>query len=459
MKKIKRFPLLMTLPILMASCAEPLQGEAKKIEALLVEDNTLNESINNLRKGFSFTGSRIQKVTDLEGKDLFQNTYSYDYAFENDENGIKTTQTYTYPYGGKSYTSSVTAVRDENGYAANEYINYKNEIDTYPILDSDSSYAYYDEYFINPFLIVGADDFKLGSESKTYSLNKDKLDIFNYYFCGNSVPLTKLTITLSDDSKTISLHEESVSFTGRTKDDETGYYKRCKWIYVGDFEIKEIATTKIASPEPSDEKEDAELSALFNSVGDNFTLSKVLYNVETMQEVGDTSVSYFDGNAYYVKSNSTDDSKVNDYLYAKDPFLESDDLYEYRYDSSSKLWLKSSNDSSSSFNITPQKKDVFIPHLKDVNVSLFTSGEDSKGYHFCKNDSAKAFMGMGFLSDAETLSYFSSGYGTDAKIKKDGDNIICLISFYYSDGTYYYEVGYKLTYSNIGSTILPEYDL
>ena len=464
MIKHKRNSLIVLFAIVaLDSCSGTPSSSAQESQSgNLSETERLSQFISKARIGFKFMGKKNQNCKDLSGNDLFTNTYSYNYSFENGESGVRTKQRLVYKYNGENQSASIQVSRSPDGYVAQEYVNYKNEIAYYKISDDDGYYSFYDEYFTNPFLVVDSEDFTfLAQEEDTYSysLANDKLDTFDYFLTGNNEPLSELVITVKEDG-TGSIRSKSVSFTGRTKDEE-GNYIRCSWTFESNFTLSNLGAVTIEGATTSEAKENSELFAILNSVDDNFTLTCSLVSPETGEEVGTKKISYFDGESYYIKSSSDDNTMVNDYLYHKDPFNgEDDSLYEYRYDEASKLWHKSDTSESTNYNVTPQKKDVFVPHLKEMSKDIFNETANQEGYYAVDNEDAKAFAGEGFFSDAEVLPYFSLGYGSKAKIKKEGNDVVALVDFYYPyDSSTLLSVQYKAVYSSIGTTSIPEVDL
>lgn len=421
----------------------------------------LSHFIDEAKKGFELIGNKKQWCKDLSGNDLFTNAYTYDFTFENDEHGTRTSQVFSYKYKGETQTSSIDVVRSPDGYVAQEYIDYRNEVAYYKVPDDDGYYSFYDEYFSNPFNTVSSDDFSLLSEDDgySYSLTKGKLDSFDYFLTGNSEPLSSLSLTIKDDGSAI-IESQSVGFTGRTLDNDNNYI-RCTWDYHSSFEIYDLGVAHVDGATPSDNKDNVELSSLLSSVNDNFTLTCSILSPTTGEEVGSKKISYFDGESYYIQTDSSDTTMVNDYLYHKDPFSDDDEtLYEYRYDEASKLWHKSDLSSSNSYNILPQSKGMFVPNLSKMSQDIFADATDDDGYYFVNNADAVPFAGAGFFSEAETLPYFTLGYGYTAKIKKEEENIIALVDFLYPyDSSTVLSVRYKAVYSNIGSTVVPEVDL
>lgn len=426
------------------------------------DGTSLDAFIKKARSGFKFNGEKKQNCFDLKDNFLFTNTFSYDYSFENSEKAIRTSQNYTYKYKGEDQTLSVDVVRSPDGYVAYDFVNYKNEIDYFKVPDSDGYYSFYDQFFMNPFLIVDSSDFirvSTTEEGTTYSLKEQKIDSFDYFLSGNSEPLTELNLFISKEGIG-EIYSKSTTFVGRTKDD-AGNYIRCSWSFESSFTLSSLGEVTLEGVVTSAKKENKELEEIFSSVNDNFTLTCSLLSPSTGEEIGGKKVSYFDGESYYVKADITDTSLTNDFLYHVDPFNNKDKrLFEYRYDKDSKLWHKADTSSETSYNISPQTKDIFVPHLKEMSVDIFSTAKDEEGYFNVRSADALSFSALGFFSDGELLSYFALGYVTGAKLKKEGENVIALIDFYVPyDSTSVLSATYKAVYSDIGKTSIPEVDL
>ena len=180
--------LTLCLPALaLASCAGiPVDAENQEGE------RELSSFLEAARKGFAMKGDKIQKVVDLSGNPLFENTYSYDYQFDSGDHP-KIYESYSYPSGGQQVTETMSLCRSDDGYVAREYINYKNEVAYAKVPGDDGYYAFYDEYFTNPFAILDASDFSFASSegATVYSLANSKLNAFDYFLTGNPQPLVK----------------------------------------------------------------------------------------------------------------------------------------------------------------------------------------------------------------------------------------------------------------------------
>lgn len=445
--------LTLCLPALaLASCAGiPVDAENQEGE------RELSSFLEAARKGFAMKGDKIQKVVDLSGNPLFENTYSYDYQFDSGDHP-KIYESYSYPSGGQQVTETMSLCRSDDGYVAREYINYKNEVAYAKVPGDDGYYAFYDEYFTNPFAILDVADFSFASSegATVYSLANSKLNAFDYFLTGNLQPLASIDLVHSGESWNIQM--TSVVFTGRTQK-ENKEYQRCRWTFVSDLALSSLGDVHLKGATPNKKRENVLLRQALDAIKDNFTLTCVLSLASDPSTPIQTKVSYFDGESYYIDLEASKDDATQDYLYHKDPFSDSDLLYEYRYDSSSRLWIQSPKDEESSYNVNPQPKSLFTPHLDEVSIDLFAEGMDKDDWFEMDNQPAAPYLGEGFFSAGEMLPYYSYGYGAGGKIKALDDGIKVSLPFYMPVSSSYALVNYDLTYSHIGSTVLPEVDL
>lgn len=453
MKENRKWLFVLPFSLALSSCIVPSSASAARDAG----EEKLQTFLAQARKGFALKGKKVQKVVDMSGEALFENEYSYDFQFQT-EGHERIYHVYSYPSSGKTQTETYSLSRSPDGYVAREYINYKNEIAYSKVTDDDGYYSFYDEYFTNPFAIVDAKDFSIQEEEgKTvFTLCQEKLNSFDYFLTGNSQPLSSLSLAYDGGSWSVS--SLSSLFTGRTKK-EDNTYTRCQWRFESNFSLSDIGTLTLEGAKPSKTRENVALQNALSSIGDNFTLTCVLTLTSDPNTPLQTKVSYFDGESYYIDLNADKDNPAEDYLYHADPFDPTDLLYEYRYDATSKLWIQSPCDESSSYNVSPRTKELFTPHLGDVSVDLFTEGMDRDDYFSCNNDYAASYIGEGFFSEGELLPYFSLGYGDGAKVKVGDGTLTAVLPFYMPSSSSYIPVTYTITYSNVGSTVLPEVDL
>ena len=233
------------------------------------------ELINIGSKGFAFKGKREQKVIDLEGNDLFTNTEEMDYSFENSDEHVRTNQTFKYWSNGKQYSSTINFAKSPDGFVSQEYTNYKNEISYYKVANTDGYYLYYDELFSNPFLILNEEDLILveaesNDDNKVYLVNESKDDLFDYYLTGGSRPLLNSKLYF-EGNVLKQVKEESIVYTGKTKDTETGKYIPVTWQYFTTIDVTDFGNKTIEAPEVSDKETNAELRTILDKVNDNLT--------------------------------------------------------------------------------------------------------------------------------------------------------------------------------------------
>lgn len=414
-------------------------------------DNFLNEGKKAFIAETSCKQHVLKKSTQEE---MYVNEYRYDYTFSNIDR-VKTVQSISYMQNGQENTQTIKVARSDDGYCANEYVNYKNEVDYSPIVDSDGNYSLYDKYYSNPFLYIESSDFTLikdEDDKHVYSFNKDKYSLLNYFMVGSNVILKDVTFTFVNNSIN---RVDSVSTTSTVTayDYDLKQYVKGDVYYTQYTRISSTGEDTIDNIKISENNQyHDEISTVLNKVNDNFTMDFTLsYNTTTILA---QKTSYFDGTAYYYDSDSTSEDLTQDYLFKKDVFAQNDNLYQYSYNSDSSSWIETSVDSTSSYNVSPRGKEYFIPHLNEVNPNLFTK-ED--GTFKIDNDYAIAFVGNGFLSDCEASSFFSLGYGLGCTFTySETDNELDInIPFYYYTSSTYLQLNANIHYRNIGKTTLP----
>lgn len=424
--------------------------------------NPLSEVISLLREGFRLEGSIVTSVTNSnDNSHMFDNTYNYEYEFDNSSRA-KVHQAINYMYNGEEQNYEISVCRDDDGYIAYETINYKNELTTYPMVDSSGYYQDYDKLFTNPFLLVFESDFlESEEENGVYLLSEDKISLVNYYLCGSDSPLIELKLSFEEDYSLVKIETTSVTFKGKSYDSTDKKYYPSTWVDKGNFELYDLGSTFIETPSVSETIENKELSDIFGKVKDNYTYTNTISILAENPEdnvVSSNTTAYFDGSGYYVHDNTASDTS-SDVYYGKDLFTSDDLFYKYCYDSTSKLWVKESTDSSTSFNVTPQDKSYFIPRISEMSVSIFDESKDGDGYYVVNNEDALATIGRGFIAEINDLYYFELGYCYAAKIREYEDNIEFIVDFYFVYSSYIYGIEYKGVYSSIGETTLPDLDI
>ena len=414
-------------------------------------DTTIKDFLSKARKGFVFKTTSNQRVFDkTTNKELFVNQTNYEYTFD-DSNGSRVSQKVSV-VGGSTGPVELNVVRDENGYVAREYINYKNEVDLSRLVDENYYYVRYDESFINPFLLLEESDFVPSeTESSVYLLSDSKINIFEYFLESRGLPMEEIKFVF-EGNELKQMVSKTISREGKALNSETKTYSEAYWYYEDVATLTELGTAKIESIKPS-EASDAknEVEEILGKVNDNFTLRmSIIADGEVVDETTD-KISYFDGTNYYIDYEVGDESKDQDSYYQ----LDGDKYTLYSYNSEYDVFMEALNTSSTSFNIDPKDKSYFVPHLSEISGDLFRKRGEN---YIVNNQNAAPFIGSGFLSDLENIPYFTLGYGHDASFTYDetSETITVTLPFYVAISGYYFDMGYKLTYSNIGTTKLPE---
>ena len=416
-----------------------------------IEEKTpLGKAIDKARNGFASETTRYQRVFDRESLEpVFENRYDLSYAFQNVD-GIKTRQA----FDSGDEEISMAIARDEEGYACEEYIDYRNEVALSPLLDSEGYYVRYDYHYGNPFLYLTEKDFSEVEES-VFEVNEDKIDYVSYLLFGNTTPLVEMRVTL-DGELFATLETTSIDADSFTKDlpDKTqaDEYYPVVYRYETLTTFSEMGSYRLESPQQSPVSTQGDAVGDFlRTIGENYTLESTLSFLDD-SSIASTMKTYFDGETCYVDYDASIDDLSQDSLFAPDVFGEEGLLYEYNYVGGS--WALVGNTSSTSYNIDPQGKDYFIPHAKDISDDLFVQGEE-EGHYRIDNSMALSHIGNGFLSDFQALPYYEFGYIEDVDIALENDAIAIAITFLYPTSYGAYEMVYEYTYSDIGTTIVP----
>lgn len=422
----------------------------------LEEESFIKTFLEKARSSFEMDSTSRQIVTNSATKEkMFENVTSYHYIFE-DKEGARVDQTISFKQNGEDEEARVAFKRNEDGYVAQEYVNYKNEVDEFLVLDDEGNASMYDQYFYNPFHFIFEEDLiQDETNSSLYHLNSKKVTKFEYFLEAKGVASESVDFLFEEkELKSITLKSHEIS--GKAHDPQEGIYVPASWVYEDTLLISKLGEAQVESPILSERNEyQEEISQLFNKVGDNYTLTLSLTVKDGEASDETTQVVYFDGESCYVDNNKALLGHEGNKLYKKDDFKDDGLLYEYEFNES-KSWSLTKNSEAGSYNISPKDKTYFSPHVKEINPALFTKSKFDKSYE-CNNDYAKAFVGAGFFSDFNALPFFSYGYGLGATVKYDSGQkaLVASLPFYYVLNGGLYELVYEISYSNLGTTSLP----
>ena len=441
----KAYLMLMPSLFFVISC-KPEAVPINRIETLLQE----------ARQGFNMVASSTRTtINSLTNKEISKDITKYDYIFDNHERA-KVKQTVTTNVQ-EEQSVTVNFVRDDEGFLAQEYVNYKNELDLYLFKDDSGSKVPYDSMFINPFKLLNELDFiQDETNSDLYHLNPKKIARFEYYTVAKNCPTKDITFLFNENElNKITIISERLE--GKAYLEESKSYVKANWTYEDELQLKDLGEARIDSLAiSSPNKYNDEVKEILTKVNDNYSLKQSLHLDGFEADPSDVHTIYFDKDKCYVDMDMSVEDISKDELYKKDKFKDDDLLYKHIYDSESSKWVLEPVKEAYSYNLLPENSSYFIPNMKDIDPSLITKNE-KYNYYTIANDYAKSFIGSGFLSDFDALPYFDEGYGDGAFIKYDKTKEEINIELPFAINLYgdIQRFIFEVTYFNIGNTKLP----
>lgn len=412
--------------------------------------DSLETALAKARKGFNAITESSQNVYNAATDEfIFRNESRYEYGFQN-VGRIKTYQIYDY----YDTHTEMKVVRDDSGYAATEYVNYKNEVATSPLTDSEGYYYNYDHYYANPFLYVEKEDLTL-VEGNVYAVNEEKRDYLSFLLFANTRPLVEMTLTLEGDTftnahfLTANVDSFTMELPGGSQAEE--YYK-CYFNYEGTTTFLEMGTFTIDDPALSPASEGVEeLTAAFAELGTNYTLTQSVRMADGVADPDSDAILYVDGKEAYLDYSRGDTSYEQDSLFRGDDWEDDGLLYENIYVNGA--WSQAPADSSSAYNVDPKGLSFFTPHAREISANLFLN--EGNGKYTIGNEYALPFIGNGFLPDILSFPLYDYGAISDVQIELGEGTIGISIDFLYPTSYGAYEMVYDYVYSNVGTTELP----
>ena len=410
----------------------------------------LEAALVKARNGFNAITETRQNVYNAATDEfIFSNEARYEYGFQN-QGRIKTYQIYDY----YDTHTEMKVVRDASGYAATEFINYKNEVDTAELTDSEGYPYNYDHYYSNPFLYIEREDLTSIGNS-VYEVNEEKRDYLSFLLFANTSPLVAMTLTLGDGVftgaafKTSDVDSFTKELPGGGEADE--YYK-CYFNYEAQTTFLEMGTFAIPDPLPSPASEEAsDLIEAFAALGTNYTLTQSVRMDGASPEPDNDAILYVDGSRAYLDYSRGDTTLDQDSLFAPDAWEDDGLLYENIYDGSS--WAVAPADSANAYNIDPQGLSFFTPHASEISANLISSAGNGK--YYINNEEALPYIGNAFLPDVLSFPLYDYGATTEVDIELGEETIAISIDFLYPTSYGVYAMVYDYVYSNIGTTLLP----
>lgn len=408
----------------------------------------VNKSLESLSSAFDVDIKMTQSATDSENTVKYLYTGS-NYSFLNSDEKAVSYKDYYYnsETGEKTMSGTKTTLfRDEDDSMYSESLNYRNIVTKDY---ADYSKIKFSSAYTNPFASLTYDNFKL-TDDGTYAITGLKARSF----------VTALQYSISAD---VSIEKAYFTFTNNSLqafDLQIESYVSDGYTYTLSFHVDikasgEAVTIDHIMPIEDDGTDKTALKASFDKIGNNFTLT---FDFKETDEVGYdepyTSMYYYDGTKIF----NQHDSSMGDSLDSPDT------LFYPGTDDSSVLLRAIYSSTSSSFdpngysdmNYTPISYAAHLPQLGTISTNFFTTNAD--GGFVCL-DSYKSLL-FSYLEPYNERRALFADSATSIKITidNDGNPVIGLGYSYdlYDDGELsVYEV--TITFSNIGTTVLPTY--
>ena len=437
----------------------------------LTEQDKFENMLKNLRKGVQFVGTLNQEVKYLDsfggaptGK-VTENQFDVELSYEsNEENGYSALAHYfDVNQDEEVYLLDTTVFEGEDGYAYYYALNYDNTIVRYPMLDRTGyEHANFAYYYANPFSYFLAEDFiKVENKENTYTLNNGKAAFFASNVLGDLDPaffgvIKNIEFVIENyELKTINVVPD-IAYDSQT-DYETWNTIFFSIEQVATFEVKKAGTNKVSKPAPRETKEEhaALKSALDKFSSKNFTANLELeYTKDGETNGGATITYYFDGKNMLFSTLNEGEKVPTDvllYQYAGNEYLtplgRDLDKDEFTKEAAGNL---ASMDGVLTYN------DV-TPKVSEVKAEIFNYDKLRKNYRVCD----ELVSTIGSVACVPLLNPAISslnGSCTSFVIKLTADENIDYITFTTQTiSTYNVITKGKLTFENIGTTVLPEY--
>ncbi len=421
----------------------------------------IKDFINNASKSYTVLAKEKEIVNKEDGSNLYTNDYNYSILSVSGSNA-RIKEDITYTQNGTTQVTSISYVKDKDGYVATEVLNYKNEITTKYVYDSNNYKQVYDNEYRNPFSLITSSDLS-SVESNKYRLKDNKTSMFGYYLLGIDYPLSDVYFNFKDE-KLENILFETKEYEGISEDANTGKYIKIKYKYSTEIYIYEEGNTKINSIETQKSRNKEKETILKNALSEltgNYTITMNEHDRDESPNHDYDGIWYFDGSSkVYHRQSANSEVRNYDLYYKIDKTMADDDklrLFDFNEDTLTWDYYKPIN--SRSYNVDPKTYDYFVLKCLDIAPELFKYDEENNKF-VCDNKYVLGYMGNYLLPGCYALTYFTYGEGDKAEIFLNSNNKIKKISVGY---TYTDSQGYEIprdvdmTFANIGTTVLPDY--
>ncbi len=433
-------------------------------------ESIVSRNISSLRQGFNLDGQITQTRIELNNTSLEPlpgaseetNIYNTNFIFQNNNGLIGYSKESSQLMGGIELgMEDYEYYCDDEGFAYNKELNYKNEVvDTYP-LSFNRKVPYYANGFYNPFLILNENDFTLSTtNSARYDLNLEKTSILanNLLYSLNSGffgQVQESYVLLSgDDFSIFTIHMSPRIMTEFDNDTYTTKYFEVE--NVVNFSISNIGTAKLNEVTPIESKNNIELQSALDKITNNFTLTV------SDSSLTETSDYYYDGSTIYVHEyRETDSPEVNfetDFYLAEDSENPNGYLYGYSYDAENQSFVQ--NTEIVGFPQAYQGVyfyNDYLPIISGISADLFTY--DSENNLYVGDESAINALVNCFIPNLRPFYYEHAANASKVAIRLNDNNEIDYVTFTYgymdefSGEIFNGEV--RATYKDVGVTENP----
>lgn len=446
----KKIKLLMIVPsLLVVSCNE---------------SNSIPEYVSSFLKEASKSYTLLAKekeiVNRVDGTLLFENSYNYSInSISGDNARIKEDLSYT--KNGETSVQSINFVKDSDGFVATEALNYRNEVIT-KVYKQNSSKVIYDNEYRNPFALLSNSDLNYVEEGK-YRIDDKKTSLFAYYLLGIDYKLENAYLTFNNEKIDKILLNSGV-YDGATKDANTGNYIKIKYSYSTEIFVSDIGSTVIkglTKQASRNAEKEAILKSALSELSGNYTITMNEHDRDEKPNTEYDSIWYFNGtDKVYHRQSASSEVRNFDLYYKVDKTIADDDKLRYfDFNEETSKWEYVKPTYSQSYNVDPKTYDYFILKCLDIAPELFKYDSENNKF-VCDNTYVLGYMGNYLLPGSYAISYFTNGEGDKAEIFLNSSNKIkkIVVGYTYTD-TQGYEIprDMDMTFSNIGTTEIPEY--
>lgn len=441
----------------------------------------LAQSIQNLRKSFTFEGNLVQ-TRQFYTDDTFKTPVTSGY----EESDLRSESNLTFYFGEDSFRRSVTVkdatsgeyvpyldetyFADENDYAYSEYLTYQNTIGRDYLTDTYNKFSMHGAGFNNPFVYIYESDFT-ENEDGTYSLNKSKasemfVKLCYFFTTGAENPAGDAKATINSKGEITSITYSPTTryvVESDTVSQQTLFYSIDQTFT---FYIIDAGSTVINHIELEDAKDNSALKSAFSKFdASNSTI--FITSIEDTSSQPDYSYQkiYLDGENAYVKYYEPDgvgsSSALNakyDYLLTENPNLEG--RYEARgYDEVTKTWLPSNRTLFGNIDQDRYTYNDFVPTLSGLSTDLFTYDSENNVY-VCDNAAAIDIATNTLMPKATELQNINAKNATSIEISLNTNNTIKTVTINYSYLDFFSETlttngRIVIRYQDLGTTVIP----